>query len=98
MKLLRGKLTRLFTRAEPGTLLTNLSQNEYYHSFIIRFLHMSTSIKKMQYLTYRRHPITFPILLIDLMKSLYSHIALCGIFSVQQRLNGSPFDRETPLN
>ena len=46
MKLLRGKLTRLFTRAEPGTLLTNLSQNEYYHSFIIRFLHISTSIKK----------------------------------------------------
>ena len=33
-----------------------------------------------------------------LISSLYSHITLGRIFSVKQRLNGSPFYRETPLN
>ena len=32
------------------------------------------------------------------ISSLYSHITLGRIFSVKQRLNGSPFYRETPLN
>ena len=32
------------------------------------------------------------------MSSLYSHITLGRISSVKQRLNGSPFYRETPLN
>ena len=32
------------------------------------------------------------------MSSLYSHITHGRIFSVKQRLNGSPFDRETPLS
>ena len=34
----------------------------------------------------------------DLTMPLYSHITLCRIFSVQQCLNGSPFNRETFLN
>ena len=32
------------------------------------------------------------------ISSLHSHITLGRIFSVKQRLNGSPFYRETPLN
>ena len=32
------------------------------------------------------------------MSSLYSHITVSRIFSIKQRLNGSPFYRETPLN
>ena len=31
------------------------------------------------------------------MSSLYSHITLGRVLSVKQRLNGSPFYRETPL-
>ena len=49
------------------------------------------------------HPLySYKTILIKLsavfMSSLYSHITLRRIFSVKQRLNGSPFYRETPLN
>ena len=32
------------------------------------------------------------------ISSLYSHITLCAIFSVEERLNCSPFDRKASLN
>ena len=70
---------------------------------------MTSHQKKLQRPEYNSDSITFPSsennsyktnslsLNAVSMSSLYSHITLSGVLSVKQRLNGSPFYRETPL-
>ena len=80
-------------------------KNENNH-FSLRWAHTSKT-KRPKYKSYqitfcRPENSSYKTILIELncsvMSSLYSHITPGRIFSVKQRLNGSQFYRETPLN